>query len=69
VKDPEGAKAKQQAYGKRYHQADDEYDPGWDLSGMVQTAQYTLNLGRLIANGAKLPEWKAGDAFAVPRNK
>jgi Zn-dependent M28 family amino/carboxypeptidase len=27
VKDPEGAKAKQQAYGKRYHQADDEYDP------------------------------------------
>jgi hypothetical protein len=36
---------------------------------MVQTAQYTLNLGRLIANGAKLPEWKAGDAFAVPRNK
>jgi Zn-dependent M28 family amino/carboxypeptidase len=69
VKDPEGAKVKQQAYGKRYHQADDEYDPSWDLSGMVQTAQYTLNLGRLIANGAKLPEWKAGDAFAVPRNK
>jgi hypothetical protein len=34
------------------------------MSGMVQTAQYTLNLGRLIANGAKLPEWKAGDAFA-----
>jgi hypothetical protein len=57
-----------QAYGKRYHQASDEYDPSWDLSGMVQTAQYTLNLGRLIANGAKLPEWKKGDAFAKPRN-
>ncbi|WP_229223611.1 M28 family peptidase [Duganella sp. sic0402] len=68
IKDPAGAKAKAEAYGKRYHQASDEYDPGWDLSGMVQTAQYTLNLGRLIANGAKLPEWKAGDAFAVPRN-
>jgi Zn-dependent M28 family amino/carboxypeptidase len=68
IKDPAGAKAKAEAYGKRYHQASDEYDPSWDLSGMVQTAQYTLNLGRLIANGAKLPEWKAGDAFAVPRN-
>lgn len=68
INDPEGAKAKSQAYGKRYHQASDEYDPSWDLSGMVQTAQYTLNLGRLIANRAKQPEWKAGDAFAVPRN-
>nr|WP_229213153.1 MULTISPECIES: hypothetical protein [unclassified Duganella] len=57
-----------EAYGKRYHQVSDEYDASWDLSGMVQTAQYTLNLGRLIANGAKLPEWKAGDAFAKPRN-
>jgi Zn-dependent M28 family amino/carboxypeptidase len=69
IKDPAAAKAKAQAYGKRYHQVSDEYDASWDLSGMVQTAQYTLNLGRLIANAAKLPEWKAGDAFAVPRNK
>ncbi|WP_373990939.1 M28 family peptidase [Duganella sp. BuS-21] len=69
IKDPAAAKLKAEAYGPRYHQAGDEYDPSWDLSGMVQTAQYTLNLGRLIANGAKLPEWKAGDAFAVPRNK
>jgi Zn-dependent M28 family amino/carboxypeptidase len=68
IKDPAAAKEKAKAYGKRYHQASDEYDPSWDLSGMVQTAQYTLNLGRLIANGAKLPEWKKGDAFAKPRN-
>ena len=68
IKDPAGSKAKADAYGKRYHQVSDEYDASWDLSGMVQTAQYTLNLGRLIANGAKLPEWKAGDAFAKPRN-
>ena len=68
IKDPAGSKAKADAYDKRYHQVSDEYDASWDLSGMVQTAQYTLNLGRLIANGAKLPEWKAGDAFAKPRN-
>ncbi len=69
LKDVAAAKAKAAAYGPRYHQVTDEYDASWDLSGMVQTAQYTLNLGRVIANGAKLPEWKAGDAFAQPRNK
>ncbi len=68
IKDAAGSKAKAAAYDKRYHQVTDEYDASWDLSGMVQTAQYTLNLGRLIANGARLPEWKAGDAFAKPRN-
>ena len=35
---------------------------------MVQMAQYTLNLGRMVADSPKLPEWKAGDAFAKPRN-
>ncbi|MET0268208.1 MAG: M28 family peptidase [Duganella sp.] len=68
LKDPAASTEKARAYGKRYHQASDEYDPSWDLSGMVQTAQYTLNLGRLIANNPKMPEWKAGDAFARPRN-
>ncbi|MET0323545.1 MAG: M28 family peptidase [Duganella sp.] len=68
IKDPAASKEQAQAYGKRYHQASDEYDPAWDLSGMVQTAQYTLNLGRAIANNPKMPEWKAGDAFAKPRN-
>lgn len=68
IKDPEGSKEKAKAYGKRYHQVSDEYDASWDLSGMVQTAQYTLNLGRLIGNSPRLPEWKAGDAFAKPRN-
>ncbi|MGV7208852.1 M28 family peptidase [Oxalobacteraceae bacterium A2-2] len=68
LKDPEGAAAKSKEYGKRYHQVGDEYDPSWDLGGMVQMAQYTLNLGRLIANGARMPEWKAGDPFGQPRN-
>ena len=68
IKDPAGSKLKADAYGKRYHQVSDEYDASWDLSGMVQMAQYTLNLGRMIADSPKLPEWKAGDAFAKPRN-
>jgi Zn-dependent M28 family amino/carboxypeptidase len=60
-RDANDAKAK--AYGPRYHQVGDEYDPHWDLAGMVQQAQFTLNLGRMIADAPKMPAWKAGDQF------
>ncbi|MFC0134765.1 M28 family peptidase [Massilia eurypsychrophila] len=67
TKDAEAGKVKAKAYGQRYHQVSDEYDASWDLSGMVQQAQFTLNLGRAIANAAKMPAWKAGDAFGKIR--
>jgi Zn-dependent M28 family amino/carboxypeptidase len=59
--------AKRKAYGARYHQADDEYDPNWDLAGMVQQAQFTLNLGRMVADAPAMPKWKAGDQFGKVR--
>jgi Zn-dependent M28 family amino/carboxypeptidase len=51
------------AFKQDYHQVSDEYHAEWDLSGMVQQAQFTLNLGYAIANGKAMPSWKAGDAF------
>jgi Zn-dependent M28 family amino/carboxypeptidase len=63
VKDPAGSEAKAKSYDARYHQVTDEYDPHWDFSGMVQQAQFTLNLGQTVANAPKMPEWKAGDPF------
>ena len=67
VKDVEANNAKQKAYRERYHQANDEYDPSWDLSGMVQQAQFTLNLGRMVADSPKAPQWKEGDPFGKGR--
>jgi Zn-dependent M28 family amino/carboxypeptidase len=67
VKDVEANNAKAKAYRARYHQVNDEYDPSWDLSGMVQQAQFTLNLGRMVADSPKMPAWKAGDAFGKVR--
>ena len=61
--------AKRKSYAARYHQLGDEYDPAWDLAGMVQQAQFTLNLGRAVADAPKMPEWKAGDAFGKARAK
>ena len=46
-----------------YHQVSDEYRPEWDLSGMVQQAQFTLNLGYAVANAPTMPTWKKGEAF------
>jgi Zn-dependent M28 family amino/carboxypeptidase len=52
-------KAKAAAYGARYHQVTDEYDPAWDLRGMVQQAQFTLDLGRAVADAAAKPRFKS----------
>ena len=46
-----------------YHQVTDEYRPDWDLSGMVQQAQFTLNLGYAVANAPTMPSWKKGEPF------
>jgi hypothetical protein len=46
-----------------YHQVTDEYHANWDLSGMLQQAQFTLNLGYAVANAPAMPTWKQGDAF------
>jgi hypothetical protein len=51
------------AFTKDYHQVSDQYDPAWDLSGMVQQAQFTLNLGYAVANAPAMPAWKAGEAY------
>ena len=67
VKDVEANNAKAATYSKKYHQVGDEYDPTWDLSGMVQQAQYTLNLGRAVSDAPKMPTWKAGDPFGKAR--
>jgi len=59
----QGAGEKMRAFTKDYHQVSDQYDPNWDLSGMVQQAQFTLNLGYAVGNAAAMPAWKAGEAY------
>jgi Zn-dependent M28 family amino/carboxypeptidase len=63
VKDQARSRERLVAFKQDYHQPSDEYHAGWDLSGMVQQAQFTLNLGYAVANAPKMQTWKAGDAF------
>ncbi|MFM2089028.1 MAG: hypothetical protein RLZZ237_3897 [Pseudomonadota bacterium] len=63
VKDPPASSERMVAFKKVYHQVTDEYNPAWDLSGMVQQAQFTLNLGYEVANDKTMPTWNKGEAF------
>ncbi|MBB5606009.1 MULTISPECIES: M28 family peptidase [unclassified Janthinobacterium] len=63
VKDPKESNERMVAFKKVYHQVTDEYNPAWDLSGMVQQAQFTLNLGYEVANDKTMPTWNKGEAF------
>ncbi|TWI51546.1 Zn-dependent M28 family amino/carboxypeptidase [Pseudoduganella flava] len=65
----EKAAALQKTYAAKYHQVSDEYDPAWDLSGMTQQAQFTLNLGRMVADAPKMPQWRADDPFGAARKR
>ncbi|NVD96886.1 M28 family peptidase [Massilia sp. BJB1822] len=58
VNDPTGSLTRIRDYTQHYHQVSDEYNPAWDLSGMVQQAQFTLNLGYAVANAERMPSFK-----------
>ena len=58
IGDAKTLRAKAEAYGQRYHQVTDEYDPTWDLRGMVQQAQFTFDLGQLVANTVERPSFR-----------
>jgi len=51
-----------------YHQASDEVNPEWDLSGAVQDIQLLFEVGYEVANGNKFPEWKPGTEFKAKRD-
>jgi hypothetical protein len=58
LENPEASRAKARTFLARYHQESDDYDPSWDLRGMVQQGQFILNLGRRIADSPGRPQWK-----------
>jgi Zn-dependent M28 family amino/carboxypeptidase len=53
---------------KDYHQVTDEIKPDWDLSGAVQDAALLFEVGTLVANGDKFPEWKSDSEFKPKRD-
>lgn len=53
--------------GRRYHQADDEWSPDWDLRGQVEDLELILAIGRDLANSRDWPKWMPGSEFGPAR--
>ncbi len=52
-----------------YHQPSDEYDPNWNLDGMITDAELGYWTGLAIANADEMPVWNEGDEFEAARLK
>ena len=46
-----------------YHQPSDEFDPSWDLSGIVQESQFVLRLTEAVSNAAVMPRFRKEGAM------
>lgn len=53
---------------KKYHQPSDEYDPSWDLSGMVEDLQLLFDVGYNLSMTRAFPNWRPGTEFKAKRD-
>ncbi len=51
---------------KYYHQVTDEYHDWWDISAMIQEAEFALAIGLKLANTPTMPRYKETDEFSAP---
>ncbi|CAN5330865.1 M28 family metallopeptidase [soil metagenome] len=54
---------------KYYHQVTDEYHDWWDISAMIQEAEFALAIGMKLANAPVMPRYKDTDEFSAPDKK
>ncbi|AKH43153.1 Zn-dependent M28 family amino/carboxypeptidase [Altererythrobacter atlanticus] len=70
----DGGRAAGEAYSaayreNAYHGPDDEYDPAWDWSGVMQDLQLYYRLGRMLGETTDWPNWYEGDEFRAIRDE
>ena len=51
----------------RYHKQSDDYDPAWDVSGMVEDLQLLFAVGARVADEPVWPDWYEGNEFSAAR--
>ena len=52
----------------RYHKPSDEYDPAWDVSGIVEDLEIYYHVGLEVAGDANWPNWRDGSEFRSIRD-
>jgi Zn-dependent M28 family amino/carboxypeptidase len=51
----------------RYHKTGDNYDPNWDLSGVVEDVQALYAVGKRLADETTFPSWALDSEFRAVR--
>lgn len=51
----------------RYHQPTDEYDPHWDLSGLIEDVRALYAVGKRLASEDRMPQWRRASEFRAAR--
>ena len=52
-----------------YHQPSDEFDPKWDITGVIDDLQALYTLGDTLANSDRWPNWYKDNEFRAIRDK
>jgi len=58
-----------EAYARNYHQPSDEFDPSWNLDGVVEDLEALYGVGRELAAGDRWPNWYEGNPFKATRDR
>jgi len=53
----------------RYHKPSDEYDPNWDLSGVIDDIKALHAVGKRLADESTFPQWNADSEFKAAHDK
>jgi Zn-dependent M28 family amino/carboxypeptidase len=64
-----GAKVAADYTKNRYHGPQDEFNEGWDWSGVMADLQLFYRIGRKLGNSDSWPNWNEGDEFKATRDK
>ena len=62
-----GRKAAEDYTANRYHKPGDEFDPGWNVDGVIQDLAALHGVGDVLANDDRWPEWYEGNPFRATR--
>ena len=53
---------------KRYHKSADNFDPEWDLRGIVQDLNALYGVGKVLSTSRAWPNYREGNAFRAVRD-
>lgn len=62
-----GKKTQDEYTANDYHKVTDEVKPSWDLSGAAEDLKLLVEVGYLVAQSDRYPEWKPGSEFRARR--